>query len=606
MAFRRTALFLMTALGSGVPLAAAAQQLPVPPTREELQRAPTTPQQPRDTSPRVTVEGDIERAPCPLADPRFAAVEITMTDARFDGLQAVSPEELRPAWAEFAGRRVPVATVCEIRDRAATILRRKGYLAAVQVPPQKIEENGTIRFDVLMARLVRIQVRGNAGRAEGVISRQLAKIQQQEVFNTYDAERYLLLVQDIPGYDARMTLRSAGTRPGEVIGEITVRYTPVEVEVAVQNLGTSEVGRFGGLIRARLNGLTGLADTTTIAYYNTVEWKEQHVVQASHSFRLGDEGLTLGGDFTYAWTRPEVGAGDPFRIGTLIATLRASYPIQRSLSENLILGGGIDLSNQRVKFTGVPISEDKIRVLFARLDYDRIDPRSMSSISGFSAAEPRWRLGGSLELRQGVSILGASAPCPAAPAPVFAACPGLLLSRAEADPTAFVARASTYGEFRPTPKLAFSLTTRAQYAPHPLLAFEEFSTGNYTVGRGYDPGSLTGDSGLGAQAEVRFGSLQPRKIDGWALQPFAFFDAARVWNQDKRSLYPSDPQSLYSAGGGLRARWGNRARLDAYAAAPLKAISYFADPVSQTGLARVKGDVRFLVSLTVNLFPWTR
>ena len=606
MAFSRSAFFLMTSLAGGMPLAASAQQLPVPPTREELQRQPAAPQRPRDTSPRVTVESDIERAPCPLADPRFAAITITLSDARFDGLKAVSAEDLRPAWAEFAGRSVPIAAVCEIRDRAATILRRKGFLAAVQVPPQKIEENGSVRFDVLMARLVRIQVRGDAGRTEGLIARQLAKIEQQEVFNTYEAERYLLLVQDIPGYDARMTLRSAGTRPGEVIGEVAVTYTPIEVEAAVQNLGTSEVGRFGGLIRSRLNGLTGLADTTTLGYYNTAEWKEQHVVQASHTFRLGDEGLTLGGDFTYAWTRPGVGAGDPFRIGTLIATLRASYPLRRSLSENLILGGGIDLSNQRIRFTGVPISEDKIRVLFARLDYDRIDRASLGSINGYSAAEPRWRLGGSIELRQGVSLLGASSPCPAAPAPTFASCTGLLLSRAEADPTAFVARTSAYGEYRPAPKLTFSVTTRAQYAPHPLLAFEEFSTGNYTVGRGYDPGTLTGDSGIGVQAELRVGSIVPRKIDGVAIQPFAFLDAARVWNQDKRSLYPRDPQSLYSAGGGLRARWGNRARLDAFLAAPLKAVSYFANPVSQTGLSRVKGDVRALVSLTVNLFPWTR
>ncbi|MBW8753112.1 MAG: ShlB/FhaC/HecB family hemolysin secretion/activation protein [Sphingomonadales bacterium] len=609
MTSSRLALLLMACAAGGAPLAATAQTPPgpppSPPTREELQREQTAPA-PRDTSPRVTVEGDIERAPCPLADPRFAEVRITISGARFEGLQVVSPEELRSSWAEFAGRSVPVATVCEIRDRAATMLRRKGYLAAVQVPPQRIEENGPVRFDVLMAKLIRIQVRGNAGRAEAVIARQLSKLQDQPVFNTFDVERYLLLVQDIPGYDARLTLRPAGTKPGEVIGEVAVTYTPVQIDGAIQNFGSREVGRFGALIRARLNGLTGLADTTTLAYYNTFEWSEQHVLQASHSFRLGAEGLTLGGDFTYAWTRPEVGSGNPFRTRTLIATLRASYPLKRSLSENLYLSGGLDLADQNVRFAGVPVSEDKIRVVFARLDYERVDSDSMGSTRGYSAAEPRWRLGGSLELRQGVSILGASAPCPRAPAPIYANCTGLLLSRAEADPTAFVVRASAYAEVRPAPKLTFSLAPRAQYAPHPLLAFEEFSTGNYTTGRGYDPGALTGDSGIGMQAELRVGSLVPRKLGGWALQPFAFFDAARVWNQDQRSLYPSDPQSLYSAGGGLRARWGDRARLDAVAAAPLKAIAYFADPVTQTGLRRVKGDVRFLVSLTVNLFPWTR
>jgi hemolysin activation/secretion protein len=605
MDFSRSALFLTAAAACCVPLAAAAQNVPAPPTREEIQRGQESPP-PRDTSPRVTVEGGIERAPCPLADPRFADVKITMSDVRFDGLQIVAPEDLRSTWVEYAGHSVPVATVCEIRDRAATILRRKGYLAAVQVPPQRIEENGVVRFDVLMARLVRIQVRGNAGRAERTIARQLAKLQDQPVFNTFDAERYLLLLQDMPGYDAHLTLRPAGTRPGEVIGEVAVSYTPVQIDASIQNLGSPEVGRFGGLIRARLNGLTGLADTTTLAFYNTTDWREQHVLQASHSFRLGSEGLTLGGDFTYAWTRPSVGAGDPFRTKTMIATLRASYPLRRSLAENLYLGGGIDLADQRVRFSGVPISQDKVRVLFMRLDYDRTDSASIGSTLGYSAAEPHWRLGGSLELRQGISVLGASAPCPRAPAPVYAACPGLQLSHAEADPTAFVVRASGYGEYRPSPRIAFSIAPRAQYAPHPLLAFEEFSAGNYTVGRGYDAGALTGDSGVGVATEVRVGSLVPRKAGGWALQPFAFFDAARVWNQDERSIYPIDPQSLYSAGGGLRARWGNRARLDAFVAAPLKGIAYYADPVSQVGLRRVKGDVRLLATLTVNLFPWTR
>jgi hemolysin activation/secretion protein len=595
MAFSRDALFLTAVLAGAAPLSLAAQTPPSPPTREEIER--NAPAAPREQPPRVTVEEGIERAPCPLADPRFANVSMTISGAQFDGLQVVAPEQLRSSWAEFAGHPVPVATVCEIRDRAATILRRMGYLAAVQVPPQKIADNGTVRFDVLMARLARIQVRGDAGRAEGLIARQLAKLQQQPVFNTHDAERYLLLVQDIPGYDARMTLRPAGTAPGEVIGEVAVTYTPVEIEAAVQNFGSRAVGRFGGLLRARLNGLTGLADTTTLAVYNTVDWHEQHVLQASHAFRLGSEGLTLGGDFTYAWTRPDIDPGDPFRTRTLIATLRAAYPLQRSQARNLLLTGGLDLSNQRVRFNGASLTADKLRVIFARLDFDALDARSIGSVSGFSAAEPRWRLGGSLELRQGLSIFDATKRCPRLAVSPFVACPAVTPSRLEADPTAFVVRASAYGELRPTPRITLSVAPRAQIASAPLLTFEEFSAGNYTVGRGYDPGILSGDSGFGVQTEVRIGSLTPRGRDGFAVQPFAFFDAAWVWNKDRIfPPYPRDPEHLYSAGGGLRAAWGDHARLDAFVAAPL----------TRTGLQSRRGDVRALVSLTVKLLPWTR
>lgn len=602
MAFSRGALFLTATLTTTMPLAAAAQT-PSLPTRDELQRQQPTPP-PRDAAPRVTVQDGIERAPCPLAAPRFADVRITITEARFDGLQIVSAEALRSTWAEFAGRSVPVATVCEIRDRAATILRREGYIAAVQVPPQRIEEGGIVRFDVLMARLVRIQVRGDTGRAEGIIARQLVKLQEQPVFNTYDAERYLLLLEDIPGYDVRLTLKPAGTRPGEVVGEVAVTYTPVEIEANVQNFGSHAVGRFGGMLRARLNGLTGLADMTTLAYFNTADWREQHVVQASHSFRLGEEGLTLGGDVTYAWTRPGVGGGDPFRTRTLIATLRAGYPLKRSLGENMIVGGGLDIANQRARFeqgsTSLSLNEDKLRVLFARIDYDRIDPDSLGSIRGYSATEPRWRFGGSLELRQGVSVFGGSKAC------ADPQCTGRTpLSRPLADPTAFVLRAAAYGEWRPSPEFTLALAPRAQYAPDPLLAVEEFSAGNYTIGRGYDAGTLVGDSGIGVRAEVRVGSLVPKRIGGWAFQPFAFFDTARVWNRDKGSLYPRDPQSLHSAGGGMRARWGDHAQLDAFMAAPLKTLRLF-DFANPGAERRVKGDVRFLASLTVNLFPWTR
>ena len=86
-------------------------------------------------------------------------------------------------------------------------------------------------------------------------------------------------------------------------------------------------------------------------------------------------------------------------------------------------------------------------------------------------------------------------------------------SRIEGQSDATVLRYTGYGEFRPMPKLTFALGARAQYAWKPLLSFEEFSAGNYTIGRGYDPGALLGDRGFGTQAEIRFGSRSPARAD---------------------------------------------------------------------------------------------
>ena len=559
-----------------------------PPTREEVERTRPTPE--RDRTPALTVNGELERAPCPLADPQFAGVSFTLNQVEFTGLQGLSPDMLRDAYADRIGQTLSIASVCEIRDRAATILRGQGYLAAVQVPPQRIE-GGVIRFDVLMAKLVGIQVRGNAGRSERVVAGYLDKIREQGVFNIRDAERYLLLARDLPGLDVRLTLRPAGGAPGEVIGEVTVIHTPVELDVNVQNFGSRETGRFGGLARIQFNGLTGMGDRTTFGVFTTAEFKEQQVVQAGHAFRVGNDGLTISGDFTYAWTHPDIAAFD-IRSETMVATLDASYPLIRSQAKNLFGSVGFDMIDQDVRFAGTPLTRDRLRVLSARIAYDSIDSRSIASTRGYSIVEPRWRVGGMLELRQGVDVLG-SRDCGTA----FANCapPSPSLSRAEGDATAFVARASATVEVRPTPTIAFVLSPRAQYAPNPLLSYEEFSTGNYTVGRGFEPGTLTGDSGLGFQSEIRIGSIVPKSREGFAVQPFGFFDLGLVWNKDS-SFAGLDPQHLYSAGGGIHASYGDRARLDVTLAAPL----------NRAGFQQKRGDVRLLVSLTAKLLPWNR
>lgn len=594
MAFRGTLLFPTVLAGSVVfSVSGANAQTVNAPTRDELQskQLPTTERR----NSKLTVEGDIERAPCPLADPQFSNVEVNFASAEFANLKGLDPTALDSSWQEFAGRSIPIAQVCEIRDRAATILRRAGYLAAVQVLPQRIPPGGVLKFDVLMAKLVRIEVRGDAGPSERQIVRYLEPLINQNVFNAIDAERSMLLARDLPGYDVRLTLRPAGTVPGEVIGQVSVSYRGFEVEANVQNLGSRDTGRFGGLIGVKLNGLTGLGDQTTFSVYNTFDFSEQTILQAGHSFAVGGDGLRLSADVTYAWTSPTLSPPAPIKSETLVASFDVSYPIIRRQSRNLIASGGLELVDQDVKFGPVALTRDKLRMLYARMEFDQIDPASFSSQAGYSASEPRWRYGGHVELRHGISPFGGSNRCGVG----FVNClpPFTPLSRIEADPTAPVLRGQTYLEVRPVPNVTLALETRGQYSNKPLSSFEEFSAGNYTIGRGYDAGTLLGDSGIGTRAELRLFKLQPKSSNSFAVQPFAFFDAARVWNKDRFAPpYANNRQTLYSAGGGLNVAWGSRAILSVMAAVPLRT----------TGLQATKGDVRFLMSLTAKLIPWRR
>ena len=567
----------------------ALAQPPVPnvPTREEIDRPPPPAvEQPRA---RLTVEGGVERAPCALDRPEYQNIRFTLADVAFDDLRGMTADQLRAAWARYQGQEVNVAVICEIRDRAATMLREAGYIAAVEVPEQRIE-GGRVHFTALMAKLVGIRVRGEAGRSERLIAAYLNRLTGQAVFNRYDAERYLLLAGDLPGYEVRLALRSAGAARGEVIGEVTVVHTPVMVDLNVQNLGSHELGRWGALLRAQLYGLTGLGDRTTLAVYSTADTHEQQTVQLGHDFRVGSEGLAFGAQLTYSWASPDLGLpGVDIDSRTLFATVEASYPFIRRQSRTLRGSLGLDIIDQDIAFNTIPINRDRLRVAFARLNFDALG--LVAGNPNYTPAEPRWRLGVTAEARQGLSVLGASDGC--GPGLVNCLAPGAVPpTRLEGDPTATLFRGGITAEYRPMPKLTFAFSLNGQYSGHPLLSFEEFSAGNYTAGRGYDPGALLGDSGVGIQAELRYGRKYPRRPDEFVAEPYLFFDHAWVWNQDR--IFALGRQQLSSVGGGIRAAWGDRFRIDVLVAEPLDRLPFQTD----------RGDTRFLVSLTTRLWPW--
>ncbi|MGN6154976.1 MAG: ShlB/FhaC/HecB family hemolysin secretion/activation protein [Sphingomicrobium sp.] len=590
---RHLARFLIGTLLTSVASAASAQSPPpptaaqtLPPTREEVTRPESQPVERQ--APQLEVEGGMERAPCALDSPEFRNIQFTVRGAVFDGLQGISPGELTSSYSQLVGSNQPISVVCDIRDRAATILRNAGYIAAVEVPQQKISD-GVVHFRVLMAHLVQVRVRGDASGAERIIAGYLNQLTKQPVFNRFEAERYLLLASDLPGYTVRLTLRPAGTKPGEVLGDVTVQRTPAYADLNIQNGGSHALGPWGGFVRGQFFGLTGLADRTTVAAFSTADFSEQQTIQVGHDFRFGPDGLGAGGLFTYAWAHPTIPDGSNIRARTLLATAQIDYPFIRTLGTTLRGSGGLDYVNQAVDFNGKPLSRDKLRVGFLRLNLDALDTRFSK---GRSLAEPEWHLNGQLEFRKGLNIFGATDPC--GPAGINCTGPGRIgPSRTEGISTASVVRALLYGEYRPIPDLTFSLGARGQYAWKPLLSFEEFSAGNYTVGRGYDPGALLGDRGWGTQAEIRIGSRTPAAANKAAVEGYAFWDHARVSNLD-RLVVIAGSKHLDSVGAGARVTF-DRFILDAGLAVPL----------TRVGVPGRKPDPRFLISLTTRLWPWS-
>lgn len=569
------------ALALALPATGWAQSAP---GREELRAQQGTPAETAPPS-RLSVEGGFERGTCALADPAMAHVRVTFSRVVFNGLPGVPAEELDGTWRALAGTEQPLSALCAVRDRAAEILRAQGFLAAVQLPAQRIEKGGEVRMDVLAAKLVEVQVRGNAGHAERQIAAHLAKLTARPWFNVHEAERQLLLLRDLPGFDVRLTLRPAAGR-GEVVGDVAVRRRPIEVLVGGQNLGARATGREGLVAQVTLNDLTGLGDRTVASLFSTVQPSEQTVASLSHEFAVGADGLRLGGRVVYGRARPDIANGR-FSSRTWIGSAYLSYPLVRRQGTSVVGAAGFDLVDQTINFANVRLSEDRLRVGWARLTYDTVDGASLSGRNGRSLAEPALRFGGEVEFRKGFAGLGASPTCQP-----IANClpPNVPLSDVGANPQGGLVRAEAQMEFRPTPGVTFVLRPRGQYSSSRLVSFEQFTLGNYTVGRGFDPGAVQGDSGAAISAELRLGRYRPSGPDGFAFQPYAFVDAGWVWANDSATPV----RRLVSAGGGTRVRWGDHADLNLALAVPLERVPG----------APALGAARLLVTFSTRLAPW--
>lgn len=555
------------------------------PTREELQAGapPTEPALAAPRRHRLHVDDTVERSPCALDDPNYAHIKIRITKAVFDHLGPVPEAVVADSWQGYAGSEQPISVVCRIRDAAATTLRAMGYIAAVEVPVQRIA-NGEVRFEVLYARVTSIRVIGQPGRNADLLEAYLKRLANGAIFNRFSAERSVLLAQDIPGYDIHLMLKPSGTGAGNMIAEVRIDDTPVIVDFTASDLAAPSTGRVGGQLRATFNGLTGLGDRTTLSVYSTSEFREQQIYQIGHQFMMGASGLQLSGHVTYAVTRPDLGSAFPaVAAHTFYVNTEALYPLLRRQASTLHSAFGLDVVNQTVTFAGAQLSRDHLRVGYARLDFDALDMAGRGP-----DATALWRINATAEIRHGFGILGASVKC----VTTSVTCGGV----PDGDPQATVLRASANVDLHLWRWLDLSVAPKVQVASAPVFGFEQFSLGNYTVGRGFAPGAIVGDDGAAFSVEARGPALRLSANSRVTMQPYVFSDNGWAWRRHMPGA--PNPQELHSLGVGVRANFRNAAQLDVAVAVP---VSNLPGPLQgQT----VRPAPLFLASFSTTILPW--
>lgn len=452
-----------------------------------------------------------------------------LNQVAFEGVSVYQQADLEKLYSDLLGTEVSLAEVRSIADRLTQKYRADGYLIAQAYAPAQKIKGGAVTIRVVEGYVANITVEGQheESGARNLVAQFADKVKASRPLRADVLERYLLLIDDLPGVTARGIIRPTGTQ-GAVNLVVLLEHKKFEASVNTNNRGTKFIGRNQHSATVAGNSVLGLYDRTLLRGITASPTEELRFFDIQHEEQIGSEGtkvILLG---SYGRTEP----GDVLKILDIRGKsesvgVQVRHPLLRSRKENLTVRGGLEYRDTETDILGTNFSDDSLRVARIGGSYDRSD-----SWDGVNFVD--------LELSQGFDVFGATDKGP-----------GRSRLNGQADFTKVNLEASR------TQSLPYNFSILAafsgQYSFDSLLSPEQFALGGSVFGQAYDPSELTGDHGATAKLELRYGrAVNYQWFNSYQL--YGYYDVGSVW---QKNTLPGveDKQSLASSGFGLRANF---------------------------------------------------
>lgn len=462
------------------------------------------------------------RTPAVAPPEAVEPLPLVLTGVVVEGATAFPAGAFIPAYRAFLGRTVTSREIETILARITALYRDRGYFLATAVAPPQSLVGGVVRIRVIEGHVAGVDVDG-AGDREDELRPYLAPVLAEWPLKLATLERAVLLINDLPGIAAEAGMRPIDEDEGTYSLTLAVDTAAADGSVFVNNWGTDAVGPLQAWLSGGVNDAFGLGGRLQGGVFTVPNQPAELLYgELAYVHPIGRDGTfaSVGG----ALARIDEGDGSAVESTSARATVRAWHPLIRRQEQNLWLTGTFDYYNLDQEDDGETTAEDRLRVLRAGFNYWRADTLSGNTfLSG--------------EISQGLPILGASKSNAA----------DLTTYKGRSDFTKATLTAAR--EQALTETLGVQISAAAQASLTRLLSAEQFGYGGSQFGAAYDFAELTGDDGVAAGIEVRYGREIGRR---WleAYQLFAGYDVGLVWNDGAGVTTVRD--SLASLGGGIR------------------------------------------------------
>jgi hemolysin activation/secretion protein len=427
---------------------------------------------------------------------------------------------------KYLHRRVNLEQVYIIAQSITNMYRTDGYiLSKAVVPPQKIED-GVVQIDVIEGFVDRVAIQGQVRGPRRLLNEYRKALLKSRPLKATDLERYLLLVDDLPGVSVKSVLTPSKFKQGATNLTLILTNKRYDGSFGADNRGTKFNGPFQINAGISSNALLKNYERIGLQSVVTSNTNELKFFSGFYEQPISSEGTKLF--FSGSFSDSEPGSDlELFEVKGESKTLmfKITHPFIRSRSENL--NGFIGYTNRdsETEILGKLDAEDRLRIFNLGVSYDFVDEYQGVNLVSFN-------------LSKGFDIFNATESGSAK----------LTRPKGRSDFTKLTGEALRLQQLAPSWMLlgAFSW----QYSFERLLASEAFGVGGAQFGRAYDSSEITGDQGMAFKLELQK-AFQPKKKYFRDLQAYTFFDYGKVWNRFETAI-GSKSDDLYSIGLGIR------------------------------------------------------
>ncbi|MBF0423751.1 MAG: ShlB/FhaC/HecB family hemolysin secretion/activation protein [Magnetococcales bacterium] len=487
-------------------------------------------EQPSVPQPQTVPELAVPEIPQTIAPAEAAKVQVQLTDIVIDGSSVYSAESFKQLTDPLLGHEIALTEVYTLANAITTRYRNDDYiLSRALVPAQRLDK-GILHIQVIEGFVNQVKFEGSSHTLMEEYGKHIAA---EHPLRGKMLERYLLLMNDLPGVSARAVLAPAtGTSGGSDL-TVIVEQKDIFAYGGVDNHGTRYIGPIEIFTGASKHNLFRHGDRTTVSVASAMQTRQLKYLSIKEETPLGNDGLLLTVNAGSSLSKPDFLLKDLNTKATGHSFgAKISDPLIRSRAETFIVHGSFDFLDSKTVMNDdpgiAPSTDDRLRVLRFGSSYDWADQFFGHNLFN-------------VELSRGLDVFGASANDRANPS----------RPRGRSDFNKVTVDLSRRQDLdRWVPNLGIYLATAAQSSlGEPLLSSEQFGVGGSTFGRGYDSSEIIGDSGISTKVELQYS----RNVDRLrtVVQIYGFHDFGvtrnRLPDTGGRNEY-----SLASVGAGVR------------------------------------------------------